>query len=159
MTLPWPTEMGTWTWNGQSLIWPGAQPQNLEQLWSGAQTQSDNLDMPEVDGRLPRDVLVVEQEITIRYLLSALRMPNGDPAPNPAAGIAANYAQLTTRVGGPSTWPTRKGVQTSVLRSDGVTLTGLAQGYVSRLGDREGSACRCAVVVTIPGGALQPEES
>lgn len=154
MTLPWPTEMGTWTWNGQSLIWPGAQPLDLEQLWSSAETESDNLEMPEVDGRLPRDVLVVEQEITVHYLLSGLRLPNGNTASNPAQGIAANYAQLVARVGKPSTWPTRKGVQTSVLRADGVTVSGLAQGYVTRLGDREGSACRCAVVVTIPAGEL-----
>lgn len=157
MTLYWPAEMGDWLWDGESMIWPGGAPDDLEQLWSAAPIDGENLLMPEGHGRLPRDWFIEEQQLDVRYLLSGLVLPDGEPASNPAEGIAANYAHLVDIVGSPLTW-TGSTVETIVTRSDGATLTGDVQGFVSRLGAREGSVCRCSVTVVIPAGALAVSE-
>lgn len=155
MSLVWPSEMGSWTWNGVSLIWAGGTPQNLEQMWTGPTLEQENHQQPGTDGLLPRDGFDGELQVSVDFHLSGLVLPNGDPAPNIGHGIAANYAELLARVGSPKTWPTRKGVETTVLRADGVTIGGLAQGTVSALGARLGSVGTATVSVTIPAGALE----
>lgn len=157
--LIWPPQMGSFVWGGQSLIWPGAQPLNIERLWVSAPIETNNLQQPGIGGRLPRDVLLEQLEVQIDYHLSGLVLPDGSPAPNVAWGIEANRSELVARVGTPSTWPTPRGVTASVLKADGVTISGLVQGAVSGLGERQGSVGTCVLSVTIPDGMLYSQGS
>ena len=152
MSLVWPSEMGDWEWNEEPMIWPGGQPLNLEGLWAPQDIEFVNHPQPGVDGLLPRDAVLGELRADIDYLLSGLVLPDGSPAENVGAGIAANYAHLIEVVGSPATWPTRKGVTTTLQRSDGTTLEGLAQGKVSKLGARQGAHGTATVSVVAPQG-------
>lgn len=154
MTLFWPPEMGSWVWNGVSMIWPGGTPMNLEVLWARAEAELANHAQPGVDGLLERDSYRGQLVAPVDYLLSALVLPDGSPATNPGYAIDANYAELLDRVGEPATWPTRGGVDTAVVTPSGVSRTGRAQGVVSPLGARVGSVGTAVVTVTIPSGML-----
>lgn len=151
--LAWPDEMGSWIWDGESLIWPGGTPENMEQSWGAVEIETDNHEMPEVHGKLIREAFVVEKVVSVDFRLSGLWLPNGDPAPNVGWGIAANYAHLQDVIGSPLTW-TGPGVTTTVERADGVTIGGTVQGSVGPLGERRGPVNFVTVTVTVPDGAL-----
>lgn len=155
MSLAWPTDMGSWTWNGNDMVWAGGTPMTLEGLWARAEAEFFNHPQPGVDGELPRDGFLGPLVVPVDYQLSGLVLPNGDPAPSIGYGIDANYASLLERVGEPATWPTRSGVTTTVVTPQGVERTGLAQGTVSPLGVRQGSVAACVVTVTVPAGMLE----
>lgn len=153
MSLHWPPEMGG-LWRGAtSLIWGGAQPKNIQRLWAPAPLEVDNHEHPGVHGLLPRDALLGQQELDLDYLLSALVLPNGSPAPNPAAGVNANYRELITRVGDPRTWGDSTTMLTAV-DALGDSWQGAVQMSVGPLGVERGSAVPVTLTIVIPAGEL-----
>lgn len=125
---PWPAEMGGWEIDGQSMIWPGGQPTNLEVLYSTRPWGFENLEMPEVDEVLPRDPFGTSAEHDIEYDLDGLTMPDGSAPSSKLQAFRANYDHLVSLVG--EKWT--GGYATSTLiPQHGQVLTAKIQAYVS----------------------------
>lgn len=157
--LWWPAELGGWNIGAESMIWAGGKPLDVQKLWGAAPLEWDNHRHPEVDGRLPMDPFGEEAVHEIRFHLSGLWLPNGDPAPSTARGFQANYAELVRKVGNRTTWggPT---AASTLSMPDGSTRSAQIQAFVHPPGtDRLGTLMAAAVTVIIPAGQFEPAGS
>lgn len=153
---PWPAEMGAWTLDAQSMIWAGGQPVNLEVLYGAAPIGWENLEMPGVGGKLPRDPWVTEAEYEIEYDLDGLVLSDGSPASTTMAGFHSNYTKLRTLVGTPSTW-TGSGRTSVITPQGGAARTAVVQAFVSPWNTTArkagGLVMPVTVTVVVPSGA------
>lgn len=156
MTVRHPAEMGTWTLGGQSMIWVGGAPLNLEVLYSAEQIEWDNVEQPGVDGELPRDPWVVPAEFEVWYHLSGTVLSDGTATSLKMAAFLSNYAKLRTLVGLPSTWG-GSSVTSVITPQGGAPLTAEVQVSVSpwdhEAAKASGSVMPCTVTVVVPKGA------
>lgn len=149
----WPTEMGGLSHDGESLIWGGAHPLDLQRLWDAPELEVDNHRHPGVDGSLPRRALIVERVVELKYLLNATVLADGTATDNPAAGAFSNHRELIERVGSPATWD---GEATAITLTDplGGQWTADVQMWVSPMGVERGGAVPVTLTIVNPSGVL-----
>lgn len=156
MTIIHPAEMGTWTLGGQSMIWVGGAPLNLEVFEAAAPIQTDNVEEAGVQGRVIRDAWIEQAEHDVYYHLSATVMANGTPATSKMAAFRSNYNKLLTLVGNPTTW-SGSGITSVYTPYGGSPKSAVVQASVSpwdhQVGKASGSVMPCVVTVIIPTGA------
>lgn len=161
--MAFPSVMGSWTLDGKSMIWAGAEPQDLEQLWLPAPLLHDNVEQSGVQGRLARMPVEDEAVYDIHYLLSGFVMADGSPASSTFEGFRSNYKQLAERVGtpdqdaSPSTARWTGEGRTSIVTPFGeASKTALVQPTISSFdraaGKAGGSHLPVTVTVVVPRG-------
>lgn len=151
---------GLWTVGAESVISSAFAPIDMQQLWSPAPLSIQNVSLYGEDGDLAREPFEEAVTYQVRYWVHGGATPEGEAHPSWGYGLAANYAELVSRFGNPSTW-SGSTVATVVTRPDGVELGGPIQPYVSPMTAESGPLARCVVSVTIPRGYLPvvpPEE-